>query len=218
MRPGARFALIATSIAAIAIAAQFVVHMARAEPRDARTIAERELRVNTLQPGEHVIRSVSVFKRPAIEYFRATRGLLVLTDKRLLYLGLEPRDLLAAPDMPPTFEEEDFPLDTLVRLSSGRTFFGLASAIVIATPNEKIKLGVPAAARPQADLMIMTLGVRHDAAVRHAGEMKQMLAAAEAQRHAAEIARRAAKYYTVRRGDALGSIATIWNTTPDKLR
>src|SRR6185437_1926879 len=49
-------------------------------------IAERELQLNTLQPGERVLRMVSVFKRPAINYFRATRGLLVLTNRRLLYL------------------------------------------------------------------------------------------------------------------------------------
>ena len=93
--------------------------MARTDPRDSRAIAEREFQVNSIQPGERVHRQVSVFKRPAIDYFRATRGLLVLTDRRLLYLGLEPRDLLAAPDLPPTFEERDFPLDTSVRVTSG---------------------------------------------------------------------------------------------------
>ena len=41
---------------------------------------------------------------------------------------------------------------------------------------------------------------------------------AEAERKAAEVERRKAKYYTVRRGDAVGSIATIWNTTPERLR
>ena len=68
-----------------------------------------------------------------------------VTNKRLLYLGLEPRDLLAAPDLPPTFEERDFALDTMVHVTSGRTFFGIAKAVVITTPNEKIKLGVPSA-------------------------------------------------------------------------
>ena len=138
----------------VAILVQFGVHMARTDPRDSRTIAERELRLNTLQPGEHIIRMVSVFKRPAISYFRATRGLLVLTDKRLLYLGLEPRDLLAAPDLPPTFEERDFPIDTTVQVSAGRTFFGLAKAVVIHTPNETLRLGVPSdvvAQRRRAD-------------------------------------------------------------------
>jgi LysM repeat protein len=159
-----------------------------------------------------------VFKRPAIDYFRATRGLLVLTNRRLLYLGLEPRDLLAAPDLPPTFEERDFPLDTMVRVSSGRTFFGAAKAIVITTPNEKLKLGVPSAAWPRANLMIVSMQVRHDKAVTLAAQQRQLLAKAEAQRRAAEAERRKAKYYTVRRGDALGSIATIWNTTPEKLQ
>jgi hypothetical protein len=218
MQPAAMYTLVFVALVAVAIVAQLIVHMARTDPRDSRAIAERELRLNTLQPGERVFRMVSVFKRPAIDYFRATRGLLVLTDKRLLYLGLEPRDLLAAPDLPPTFEERDFPLDTLVHVSSGRTFFGIAKAVVITTPNEQLKLGVPSAAWPQADLIVVGMKVRHDRAVAQRAQQRALLAKAEAQRREAEAARRKAKFYTVRRGDALGSIATIWNTTPDKLQ
>src|SRR5262249_55394102 len=143
IQPGVRYSLIVAGLIVLVVVAQFLVHMARTDPRDTRAIAERELQLNTLQPGEHAIRTVSVFRRPPINYFRATRGLLVLTNQRLLYLGLEPRDLLAAPDLPPTFEERDFPIDTLVRVTSGRTFFGAAKAIVILTPNERLDLGVP---------------------------------------------------------------------------
>lgn len=218
MQPAAMYTLVFAALVALAIVVQLIVHMARTDPRDSRAIAERELRLNTLQPGERVFRMVSVFKRPAIDYFRATRGLLVLTDKRLLYLGLEPRDLLAAPDLPPTFEERDFPLDTLVHVSSGRTFFGIAKAVVITTPNETLKLGVPSAAWPQANLIVVGMTVRHDRAVAQSAQQRALLAKAEAQRKEAEAARRQAKFYTVRRGDALGSIATIWNTTPDKLQ
>jgi LysM domain-containing protein len=218
MQPGARYSLMAAGVLVLVIVGEFVVHMARSEPRDTRAIAERELRLNTLQPGERVIRSVSVFKRPAIEYFRATRGLITLTDKRLVYLGLEPRDLLAAPDLPPTFEERDFPIDTSVHVSSGRTFFGLAHAIVISTPNETIKLGVPAAARPGADVLVVSMNARRSTAIARSVEQSQLLVAAEAQWREVERSRRLAKYYVVRRGDALGGIATIWNTTPDKLR
>jgi hypothetical protein len=218
MQPAAMYTLVFVALVAVAIIVQLIVHMARTDPRDSRAIAERELRLNTLQPGERVIRMVSVFKRPAIDYFRATRGLLVLTDKRLLYLGLEPRDLLAAPDLPPTFEERDFPLDTLVHVSSGRTFFGIAKAVVITTPNEQLKLGVPSAAWPQADLIVVGMAVRHARAVQQRAQQRALLAKAETQRREAEAARRKAKFYTVRRGDALGSIATIWNTTPDKLQ
>ncbi len=214
----ARYTLAFAALVVLTILVQIAVHMARTDPRDARAITERELRVNTLEPGERVVRMVSVFKRPAIDYFRATRGLLVLTNKRLLYLGLEPRDLLAAPDLPPTFEERDFPLDTLVHVSSGRTFFGIAKALVIQTPTETLRLGVPSGVWPKANLMIVAMDVRHDKALALSAQQRAFLAKAEAERRAAELDRKKAKYYTVRRGDALGSIATIWNTTPDRLR
>lgn len=216
--PATLYAIVFTVLIGVAVLVQFAVHMVRTDPRDARAIAERELQVNTLQPNEHVYRMVSVFKRPAISYFRATRGLLVLTNKRLLYLGLEPRDLLAAPDLPPTFEERDFPLDTTITVKAGRTFFWLAKAIVIETPNESLRLGVPSGSWPQADLMIVAMDVRHDKAILAMAEQKKFLARAEAQRKAAEAARRNAKYYTVRRGDAVATIATQWNTTPERLR
>src|SRR5581483_7066463 len=84
------YAALFALLIAFGVLVQFGVHIARTDPRDARAIAERELKLNSLQSGERVFRMVSVFKRPAISYFRATRGLLVLTNKRLLYLGLEP--------------------------------------------------------------------------------------------------------------------------------
>jgi LysM repeat protein len=158
-----------------------------------------------------------VFTRPAISYFRATRGLLALTDRRLVYLGVEPRDILAAPDLPPTFEQREFALDTSVHVSSGRTEFGLAKAIVISTPKDQIRLGVPSSSGASANLLVAAMASRRDRAVALAalrgGEMREI----EKARQAAEARRRKAKYYTVRRGDALGGIATMWNTTTDQL-
>ena len=212
------YMMVIVGVIALAILVQFAVHTVRTDPRDSRAIALRELEVNTLEPGERVARMVSVFKRPAISYFRATRGLLALTNKRLLYIGVEPRDLLAAPDLPPTFEERDFALDTMVHVTSGRTFFGVARAVVITTPNEKIKLGVPSGVWPDAERLVVAMDARREHAVALSVQQKALLARAEADRKAAEASRRQAKYYTVRRGDALGGIATIWNTTTDKLR
>jgi LysM domain-containing protein len=212
------YASIFAALVVLTILVELAVHAVRTDPRDSRAIAERELQLNTLQPGEHVLRMVSVFKRPAINYFRATRGLLVLTNRRLLYLGLEPRDLLAAPDLPPTFEEHDFPIDTLVQLTAGRTWFGIAKAVVVHTPTETLRLGVPSEAWPSATGLISTMGVRHQRAVASSAEQHAFLAKVDAERRAVEAARHKPKYYVVRRGDALGSIATIWNTTPDQLR
>lgn len=218
IKPVALYTMLTFGVVVLVVLVQFAVHVARTDPRDSRAIAERELQVNTLQPGEHVLRMVSVFKRPAISYFRATRGLLALTTQRLLYIGVEPRDLLAAPDLPPTFEERDFPIDTMVRVTSGRTFFGIAKAVVITTPTEKLKLGVPSAAWPQANLLLAVVDARRDRAIAMRAQQAKLLAQLESERRAAEVERRKPKYYTVRRGDALGSIAAIWNTTTDKLR
>ncbi len=202
----------------LAILIQVGVHAVRTDPRDSRAIAYRELQMNTLQPGEKVYGVVSVFQRPAISYFRATRGLLVLTNQRLLYLGLEPRDLLAAADVPPTFEERDFPIDTLVQVDAGRTFFGITKAIVIRTPNETLRLGIPSSAEIPANQLIATMEKRHTHAVVMSAQHRAYLARVDAQRRAAEAARHKPQFYVVRRGDALGSIATIWNTTPGQLR
>lgn len=216
--PALRYSLIAAGVVLAGLFLQFAIHTYRTDPRDARAIAERELRLNTLGDGERVIRLVSVFQRPWIDYFRATRGLLVLTNRRLLFLGLEPRDLLAAGDSPPTFEERDFPVDTLVRLRPGRTFFGIARGVIVDTPEGTYRFGVPSEAWGKASLLLHSIAARHDrlyaegvreAKRRDALETQQRLAAQEA---------RKAKYYVVRRGDALSTIASRWNTSPDSLR
>src|SRR5256885_4747878 len=112
MRPAMRYATIAACVLAVGLLAQFAIHTYRTEPRNTSAIAERELRLNTLVDGERVVRLVAVFQRPWIDYFRATRGLLVLTDRRLLVLGPEPRDRLWAGDSPPTVPLTHFPVDT----------------------------------------------------------------------------------------------------------
>src|SRR5690242_5531450 len=98
MRPVLRYTIVGGAVVVLGVLAQFAVHTYRTEPRNTNAIAARELQLNTLAEGERVIRTVPVFQRPWIDYFRATRGLLVLTDRRLLFLGLEPRDLLGSGD------------------------------------------------------------------------------------------------------------------------
>jgi len=85
MRPATRYAIGALVVFGLAIVIQSLVHMARTDPRDSRAIAERELQVNSIQPGERVHRQVSVFKRPAIDYFRATRDYLETHGKPVAF-------------------------------------------------------------------------------------------------------------------------------------
>jgi uncharacterized protein (UPF0548 family) len=217
LHPATRYGLLFSGLMALAVVIQFVIHALRSEPRDMRAIAERELLVNTLAPGERVIRQVSVFRRPAIDYFRATRGLLVLTDRRLIFLGLRPRDFLASIQAPPTFDQRDFPLDTLVKVNGGRAMLWLTHGIIVHTPDESIKLAIPSAAWPAARLLVARFEER-DKQLRAEGLRQEKLRAqAEAEWKAALAERRKPRYYTVDRGDALGSIATRWNTTPERL-
>lgn len=218
MPPATRYVLIGAALVLLALLAQFALHTYRTDPRDARTIAERELQLNTLASGEHVIRMVSVFQRPWLDYFRATRGLLVLTDRRLLYLGLQPRDLLSTGDSPPTFEERGFPIDTLTRLSPGRTFFGIAKAIVVTTPRGSVTLGVPAEAWPRARLLIAGMEGRYERLHSRGVALRARREQLEKERTAAEAEARKPRTYVVRRGDAVASVAAAWNTTPDRLR
>ena len=216
--PAIWYLLAALAVLLVAVAIQFAVHTYRTDPRDTRAILERELRVNTLQPQERVRDEVSVFQRQAIDYFRATRGLLVLTDRRLLFLGLQPRDLLASSDGPPTFVQRDYPLDTLVRVRPGRTFFMIAKALVVTTPTDQADFGVPSTAWPRADTLLQLLerrdSVLHVEGVRQAQLREQR----GIELRSARIASMRPAVYVVKRGDALSTIATQWNTTPEHLR
>jgi len=218
MRPAIRYAVIGAAVIVVALLVQFAIHTYRTEPRDTSAIAERELRLNTLGEGERVIHMVAVFQRPWIDYFRATRGLLVLTDRRLLFLGLEPRDLLGSGDSPPTFTEHDFQVDTSVQLRPGRTFFGIAKAVVVETPDGSYRYGIPSQAWGKANLLLHAITARHERLAVIAEKLAMRRAAIESQRRTAAREASKAKYYTVKRGDALATIASRWNTTPDTLR
>ncbi len=217
-KPAVLYGALFAVLVVLAIGVEFLVHSVRAEPRDVRAIAERELQINTLEPGEVVYRVLPVFKRPAIDYFRTTHGLLVLTSKRLVYLGVVPRDLLASSDAPPTFEERTFPIDTMVHIEAGHTLLGAAHALIISTPTGTTKLGVPSLAWPKANVMMVAMEARRARALAEGVRQQQLRAIAEQERKASQAEARKPKYYTVRRGDALGSIATQWNTTPEKLQ
>src|SRR5438270_6107029 len=196
MRPAMRYATIAGCVLGVGLLAQFAIHTYRTEPRNTSAIAERELRLNTLVDGERVVRLVAVFQRPWIDYFRATRGLLVLTDRRLLFLRLEPRDLLGSGDSPPTFTEHDFPVDTLVQLRPGRTFFGIAKAVVIQTPEGNYRYGVASQGWGKASLLLHSVAARHERVTALAERQSQRRMLIEAQRKLAQQEAAKAKYYT----------------------
>jgi LysM repeat protein len=218
MSPAAKYTALLFSLALVIIVVQLVLHSMRTEPRDARMIADRELTVNVVEPGERVEHVVSVVMRTPVDYFRATRGVLALTSKRIVFLGLRPRDMLAPSDAPPAFEQRDFPIDTAVSLSAGRAMAFLSKGVILKTPDETIRLAVPGSAWPEAQKLVARMTTSRDAARATAQRQEQLRKVADEEWKRAVAAWHKAQYHTVRRGDALGSIATQWNTTPEKLQ
>jgi LysM domain len=216
-------------LAVLVTAGQIAYHAVRSDPRDATLYATRQLRLSVMQPDEHPVATVKVSQRPAIDYFRATRGILVLTTApgdslrpfggRLIYLGLQPRDPLSPPDAPPTFDEREWPVDTSVVVEPTRTFMLLASALKITAPREaSLTLAVSGATAGSVDSLLAQLKWRYDS-LRVVGFQRREVRRAEARARAVTIYNgRRAWYYTVRRGDALASVARTFNTTPDSLR
>jgi LysM repeat protein len=218
MSPAAKYAAVLISVAMLLIVLQLVLHSMRTEPRDSRMIADRELAVNVVEPGEKIQQVVSVVRRMPVDYFRATRGILALTNKRVIFLGLRPRDMLAPSDAPPSFEQQDFPLDTAISVKTGRVMAWLTKGIIVRTPDETIRLAVPATAWADAKKLASRMTVSRDAALAMVKHQQELQKTADAEWKQAVAAWKKPQYYTVRRGDALGSVATMWNTTTEKLQ
>ena len=224
-----KYVIVCVGLAVIVTLAQIGFHTYRADPRDSRVFAERELRLTTLRQNEKVLAMVSVWQRPLIDYFRATRGILVLTDApadaahpvggRLIYLGLQPRDPLSPPDAPPTFDQREWPIDTLVSITPTRTFFYVANALAIAAPREsRLVIGYPAGASGDADALRSAIGRKY-AALRAVGWQRREARRARERARLVQIYEgRRPWYHTVKRGDALSSVATLSGATPDQVR
>lgn len=193
------------------LAGGLAVHVYRTQPRPARRLVERELREGILADGERVVNLVTVFRRRPSDYFRATRGLLALSNERLVYVGIAPRDILGPDEPVPVFESRDFVPDTLLRLSSGRTLLGAARALVIQRVDEKHTFGVPDDEWAEAQRMVTEVRRRHAVARSEAERLRKV-------RFVADSVERAPKYHVVRRGEALISIAREYDTTPEQLR
>jgi hypothetical protein len=216
--PGVWYTLAAFGFALLVVLVQLALYTRRREPRDSRAIIERELRMNTLRPDERVVRTVPVFRRLGEDYFRQTRGLLVLTDKRLIYLGAAPRDITGASDAPPTFDQREFRIDTLVRIEPSFAMLGFARALRIESPAGDLNLAIPSEARQKARLMRTAWDTRHDR-LEGIGVWVKKVHVARA--HLGKILadyKRQPVHHVVRPGDALSSIASWYETSEDKIR
>jgi hypothetical protein len=224
-----KYGLSIIALAFLVTAAQVAYHAVRSDRRDAKLYAERELALSVLRPNERTLRTATVWQRPAIDYFRATKGILAVTDApgdsakpiggRIVYLGLQPRDPLSPPDAPPTFDERDWPIDTLVSVTPKRTFFWLSAGLSITAPREaSVSLGLPGDQSDEAAAVQSVIATKY-AQLRRVGWERREQRRARARDSLVMVHEgRRAWFHTIRAGQALASIARLYGTTPDTLR
>jgi hypothetical protein len=215
---GLWYALFALAVALGVVLVQIVLYSQRTEPRDARAIVERELRLNTLKPGERVVRSVNVFRRSGEDYYRQTRGLLALTDRRLIYLGAPPRDVTGATDAPPTFDQREFRIDTVVRVEPAFSVLGLSRALRIESPEGDVELAVASGSWPKAQLLMRSWEGRHTKLAAIGVWAHRVRDARASIERVIDAWKKEPVDHLVRPGDAVSSIAAWYETTPDSLR
>src|SRR5918997_4574428 len=205
LHPWVRYFLPFAVLAVVLLSVQLAIHAFRTDPRDALALTQRELQLTVLRPDERVYGIVPAHHRSAVNYLRATRGILVLTDKRMVFLGLVPRDLVGTPDAPAAFEQRDYPIDTLVRIHRTYAPLSLARALEIDTPRGDQKLAVPRNAWARAVALKRVFDWQHETLFAEGRRQASLRNAVAGATRAATVERKRPWYHLVRRGEALSS-------------
>lgn len=190
----------------------YSVFMRHVDARGAWSAASREIGGGMLHYGEHVERWAKAFERRPTDYYRASNGLLVATNDRVIFIGIAPTDKLENEDAPQTIIHYEFPNDTMLKLSPQHLYWMTAEGVRISYP------GLPPATiaanrgeeRPLKELVSYV--TRRLEGQREAARRERKLRADVAALINEPI------YYVVKRGDALSLIATRFDATPDQIR
>ncbi len=219
MRPPRRFivrAFIAlTSSTALLGVAGLVAAAAIVPPigarRTARDAAQREVRA-LLGRDERVVESAFASQRRWTDMWRESFGIVVATDRRLLYVGAPPTPLLRPiEDGPSELLVESYPYDRAFTLEPRTLLRGYGRGLVLRMPLRQVDFLVDDAEWSKA-LAVSAASAAARTAI--AGDM----AALEASNR--PVAAPAAVYvtYIVRRGETLTGLARRFETSPDVLR
>lgn len=189
----------------------YAVFMRTVDARGAYTAASRELNGGMLHFGERVERFTKAYQRRPTDYYRATNGLLVATNDRLIFIGVAPTDKLANEDAPATILQYEFPNDTLLSLEKERLYGLTAGGVVITHGGRTGEFAAADGSEASLDSLIDHVNTRLVAQKTEAAREVRIRAAA-----AAVVDE--PLYYVVRRGDALSTISKKFDTTPEQIR
>ncbi|HXF25453.1 MAG TPA: LysM peptidoglycan-binding domain-containing protein [Gemmatimonadaceae bacterium] len=199
------------TLIAVVAAVGYLFLMRQVDPASAWAYATRELDGGALHYDEHPVRIARVYRRRPANYFRAANGLLVATPERVLFIGIEPRDILAGADAPAAILTSEFPNDTLLSASLQRVYSLTAHGVVISRGNRAEQYAASSGYEDQLDSLVGYLTKR---------KIQERAAAAQDRELREQLANllRQPLHYVVERGDALSVIASRYNATPAQLR
>jgi len=190
----------------------YAVFMRHVDARDAWQSAARELNGGMLHYGERVEVFAKAFKRRPTDYYRASNGLLVATNERVIFIGISPSDKLRSEDAPPRILQYEFPNDTMLTLKKRRLYMLTAKGVRIAHGSSTVQ---DFAASPGDEESLVKLADR----VNRRLDALRVEAIRETRiRSAIAALINQPIRYVVRRGDAISSIATRFDTTPENIR
>lgn len=182
----------------------------RGDAAGSARIANREVEL-MLERGETIDWRAPVMARHWWHYFRVTHGLLAATNRRLLYVGVPPEEILPREPEPQLLEESSFRYDRPIDIWRGRVFLGTLTGIVVRSPGEMRTLGVASSERARLD-SVLALMARRQEEIRHRDQEER-----ENALRAAFMARLPV-YHEVRRGEALELLARQYNVTVEELQ
>ena len=190
----------------------YAVFMRHVDARGAWRSAARELNGGMLHYGERVDRFAKAFQRRPTDYYRASNGLLVATNDRVIFVGIAPSDKLENEDAPATILQYDFPNDTLLTMKMERLYFLTAHGVRVTHPSRGTQLFAASRGDEAAlDSLIDHVNRRLDAQRVEAIRERRIRAGVQALIDQPI-------YYVVRRGDAISSIAKRFDTTPEYIK
>jgi hypothetical protein len=174
--------------------------------------ADRELQGGMLHYDEKVERKARVFMRRPSDYYRGANGVLYATNDRLIFIGVAPGSKFESEDAPPVIVSEEFPNDTLLDMEPARLYLLTAHGVRVAHPDaQRGEFAAIGGQEAALDSLVEYVNGIHAAQRKAAAEEKRL-------RQAVAALIRQPLYYTVKRGDALFSIARKFETTPEQLR
>lgn len=198
-----------TAVALVGAVVALVLFGSPGSARAARRVADREVQM-TLETGERVEAVGHVTQRHALDYFRETHGTIAATDRRLIFIGVLPRDFLEPERDLPAFDVQTFPYDTSLAMRGARVFFGRTFGVVVHDSVGNRQFGVTRTEWPRVQQVVHRVNARVLAVRQSVERERQAIAEAAARPPIRE-------YHTVKRGESLIAIARLYTTTPESL-